>query len=173
MIQTGLCFDQACRALCRGDAQSIAAATAATIVSTTAAAAIAAATAAATTTAVTASATTTAATAAGTRLTRPGFVDRQSAAIVILIVQIPDCLLGLGVGVHLDESESLATPCVTVGDDLGTLNGAELRKELLKIRIIDLVGQVPDVQFLAHHQAPERKPDDPLLAFRVERKGAE
>ena len=91
---------------------------------------------------------------------------------MILIVESTDGLLSLGIGVHLDKTEALTTPCVTVGDDLSTLDRPELGKELLKIRIIDLVGQVPDVQFLTHHQAPERKHVDPRLTFRVERKGA-
>jgi hypothetical protein len=92
---------------------------------------------------------------------------------VILIVKCPNRFLRFGFRVHFDKAKALATPCVTVGDNLSTLYGPELGEELLKIRIADLVGQVPDVQFLAHHQAPERRSDDPPLSFRVEKKGVE
>ena len=63
---------------------------------------------------------------AGSRL-----VDCQAPSAVILVVQSSDCLLCLGIGVHLDKAEAFAASCVTVGDDLSTLDGTELRKELL------------------------------------------
>src|SRR5271157_2783424 len=112
-----------------------------------------------------AAATAIAATTAGTRLAGPRFVHGQSPPVVILIVKTANRLLRLGIGVHLDKTEALAASRVTVGDDLSTLDRSELREELLKIRTADLVGQVPDVQFLTHHQSPERNQRRPTVAF--------
>jgi len=110
--------------------------------SVTVAVAVASAT---TTTTITPAATAIAAATAGTRLARPRFVHGQPPPVVILIVKTANRLLRLGIGVHLDKTEALAASRVTVGDDLSTLDRSELRKELLKIRTADLVGQVPDI----------------------------
>src|SRR5208283_4958467 len=117
------------------------------------------------TTTITPAATAIAAATAGTRLARPRFVHGQPPPVVILIVKTANRLLRLGIGVHLDKTEALAASRVTVGDDLSTLDRSELREELLKIRTADLVGQVPDVQFLTHHQSPERNQQRPTVAF--------
>jgi len=147
--------------------ESIPAAAAAVVpAAATAAASPVTATAAATATITAAAAAVTiTAAAARTRLAGSGLVHGETTPAVILIVKTTDGLLGLGIGVHLDESETFTTPCVTVGDHLSALDRPELGEELLKIRIVDLVGQVPDVQFLTHHQAPERKHVDPLADF--------
>src|SRR5271157_6118603 len=116
-------------------------------------------------TTITPAATAIAAATAGTRLARPRFVHGQPPPVVILIVKTANRLLRLGIGVHLDKTEALAASRVTVGDDLSTLDRSELREELLKIRTADLVGQVPDVQFLTHHQSPERNQRRPTVAF--------
>ena len=90
-----------------------------------------------------------AAAAPRTGLARTGFVDGKTSAAVLLVMQRPDGLLRLGVGVHLDETEAFAATGLAVGDDLSALHRPELREELLKFGVGDPVGQVPDVQFLA------------------------
>jgi hypothetical protein len=52
---------------------------------------------------------------------------------MILIVKTPDRLLCLGLGFHLNKSEALAPPGVTVGNDLSALHGPKLGKELLEL----------------------------------------
>jgi hypothetical protein len=110
--------------------------TAAAAVSTAAAAAeSAAATAAATTTAVATTATTTAAatTATGAIFAGLGFVDSESAAVMLLAVQSGNRRLGFLIRTHLNESEALAATGFPIGDDFGALHGAVLRKKLLQV----------------------------------------
>jgi hypothetical protein len=101
-----------------------------------------------------------------------GFVDGEPSAVVFLVVEAVDGGLGLGLGVHLDEPEPLAPAGVAVLDDLGALDGPELREELLELRAVDLIGQITDIQLLAHRWSPGRRKFDPLETFRVEEKGA-
>lgn len=120
-------------------------AAAATIATATAAAATVAATAAA------ATVTTATAVAAATRarLAGSGFVDGESPAVMFLVVERPDRFLRLGIGVHLDKPEAFAATGFTVGNHLSALHGPELGKELLELGVVDPVGQIADVQFLA------------------------
>jgi hypothetical protein len=135
---------------------SAAAAFAATAAAATTVAA--AATAAATTTesaaaaaaAATESAATTAAAATPAIFARAGFVDGEGATAVLLTVQGCDRRLGFLIGPHFDEPEPLGSAGVTVVDDLGGDNRAVLAKQLLELRAIDLVAQVPNVKLLTH-----------------------
>ncbi len=127
----------------------------------------------------TASAATTASTAAAAVTTSTsavftglGLVHRQSTAVMFAVVEAIDGRLRLGLGIHLDEAEAFAPAGVAVLDHLGTLDGSELREQLLKLRAVNLVGQIPDIQLLAHRWSPGRRKDDPLETFRVEEKGA-
>jgi hypothetical protein len=97
------------------------AATAATIT-----AAVATATAAAAT-----SATAVAAAAATAVFSRLGLVNSQAPAIMLVVVQPINGRLRLGLGVHLDEAETLAPARRAVLNHLRALYCAELREQLL------------------------------------------
>jgi hypothetical protein len=130
------------------DRRSITSATAAAAITTTATtAAVTAATTTATATTTAAAVTTTATTAIFTRLS---FVHGEAPAIVFLIVQPVDGCLRLSFGVHFDKAETLAPARSAVLDYLRALNGAELREQLLQNGVTDPVGQIPNVQLLAH-----------------------
>src|SRR5262249_12738988 len=131
---------------------------------------ITAATAAAAAAAAAVTATTTVAATAAARLAGLGLVDRQATSVDFLIVQALDGRLRLGVPPHLPEAEPLAPTRVAILDDLCALHGPEFREQLLQVGIADLVGQVPDIQFPAHHHAPRRgvRPDEHLTG-RIER----
>src|SRR5262249_18024900 len=102
-----------------------------------------------------------AATAAGPGLTRPGLVDCQAPAVELLIVQGVDGGLRLGIRAHLDETESLASTRVPVGNDLRALDTAVLREQLLQVGAVHAIREVPDVQFLAHRQTPQSGQHEP------------
>ena len=85
------------------------------------AAAAAATTAATAATATAAAAATATAAATGPGLARPGLIDRQATAVDLLVVQGVDRGLRLGVRAHFDETESLASTRVPVGDHLRAL----------------------------------------------------
>src|SRR3954447_21447860 len=87
--------------------------------------------------------------AASPGLTRPGLVDCEATAVDFVIVQGIDRRLRLGIRAHLDETESLASTRVPVGNDLGALDAAVLRQQSLQVRAVHAVREVPDVQFLA------------------------
>jgi hypothetical protein len=127
-------------------------AAAATVAAATPATAAATAEAAAATTAAAAteSATTTAAATTRTIFARASFVDGEGATAVLLAVQGCDRRLGFLIGSHFDEPEPLGSAGVSVVDDLGRDNRAVLAKQLLELRAIDLVAQVPNVKLLTH-----------------------
>jgi len=149
------CRATLCRAARAGELVAIATATPTAAAATAAAVAAAATAAAAATEAATAAAaaadaatTTTAATSAV--FARAGFVDGQGAAAMFLAVQGSDRRLGFLIGPHFDEPEPLGSAGVTVVDDLGRDNRAVLAKQLLELRAIDLVAQIPNVKLLTH-----------------------
>lgn len=110
--------------------------------------------AAAATTAITAAAATAAIASATAlaRFARTGFVHRQTATVMILIIQRADGFLSLGVGAHLDETEATAAPGFSVGGDLRALNRSKLRKQLFEIRIRNLEGQITNVKPSSHRR---------------------
>src|SRR5262245_27794283 len=95
-----------------------------------------AAAAAATTAAATAAAEATAATAAAAA-TRAllRLVDVQRPAAQLAPVQLRDGLLGLLVGAHLDEGKAARAARLTVGDDLGVRDGAELPEGVAQLEL--------------------------------------
>jgi hypothetical protein len=141
-------------------AATTAAASAAAAEATTASApATAAAAAAAESTASAAAATTTAvsttATAAGATLfAGPGFVDSQGATAVLLTVEGRDRRGGFIIIGHFDETETLTTAGVAVIDDLRRNNLAMLTEELLELRAVNVIAQIPHVQLLSHFESP-------------------
>jgi hypothetical protein len=133
----------------RSITSAAAAATAITTATAAAAVTAAAATTAATTTAAAATAVTTTA-ATTTIFTGLGLIHGEAPAIVFLIVQSVDGCLCLSLGVHFDKAETLAPARSAVLNHLRALNGAELREQLLQNGVTDPVGQIPNVQLLAH-----------------------
>jgi hypothetical protein len=131
----------------RANQRSITSAAAAITAAATAAA-IAAATAAATAT----TATTTAVTAATTAtiFTRLGFIYGETPTVVFLVMQPFDGCLRLRFGVHFHKAETLAATRRAILNDLSALHGSELREQLLQSGVADPVGQIPNVQLLAH-----------------------
>ena len=69
----------------------------------------------------------------GTGFPRLGFGHRQPPTVVVVVVKSLDRSLSLGVGGHLDKTEPLAAPHVTVLDDLGAPHGPERREPLLQV----------------------------------------
>jgi hypothetical protein len=131
----------------RANQRSITSAAAAAITAATPAA-IAAATATATAT----TATTTAVTAATTAtiFTRLGFIYGETPTVVFLVMQPFDGCLRLRFGVHFHKAETLAATRRAILNDLSALHGSELREQLLQSGVADPVGQIPNVQLLAH-----------------------
>jgi hypothetical protein len=103
---------------------SLVTASAATTTATTVAAA-------ATTAAAATAATTTAAAAA--IFAWPGFVDGERPPIVLFAVHSGNGRLGFFIGAHFDKAETFASARVAIHDDLGTLHGAVLTKDLVQI----------------------------------------
>ena len=52
------------------------------------------------------------------------FVDIQGAAVDIAAVQLGDGAVGIRIGAHLDESETLGPPGIAIGYDADALHGA-------------------------------------------------
>ena len=127
------------------------------------------------TTATIAAATTTAAAIAAattaTRLAGLGFVDRQPASVVFLLMQAGNGRLGLGIGIHLDESESLGPVRFAINNYLCALHSSELREQRLQVGLTHTVGQIAYIQLLGQDQSSPTEVDDPQDAFRVEKKG--
>src|SRR5262249_33995185 len=92
-----------------------------------------------------------------------GLVDGQGPAVDLLAAQPGDGRLRLLVGAHLHEAEPLRAPGVAVGDHLSRLHRTELPEQPLQVTGGRLVGQIADVQFLAHlgllKKAGERRRD--------------
>lgn len=111
--------------------------------------------------AVTAATATTAASAA-TIFARLGFIDRKGAPRVLLPIQALDGRLRFRVVAHFDEAEAFAVAGVTICDDLGTFHRAIRTKQLLQLRAVHAVAQVPNIQFLTQGNSPYGQ-DGPLV----------
>src|SRR5437764_796482 len=77
--------------------------------------------------------------AAGSVLARLGFINGQSATVMLLTVERPDGRLGGLFRVHLYEPESLTASGLAVADDLSALHGSVRRKQLLQLRAVHVV----------------------------------
>jgi hypothetical protein len=109
-------------------------------------AAITAAAAAATTT--TAESTTAATT--GAFFLGPGFIDGQGATVVLNAVQGGNRRGGFAVGGHFNKPETFASTGVAIVDDLRGNHLPMSGKELLESRAVQVVTEIPHVQFLTH-----------------------
>src|SRR5205085_6286932 len=94
-----------------------------------------------------------AATAARTGFTGLGFVDGQVPTVVLTAVEPLDGRLRLGVGAHLHEPEPLGAVGVPIDDDLGALDRPEGREHRLQVGLVDVVGEIPDVQLLGQDRS--------------------
>jgi hypothetical protein len=74
--------------------------------------------------------------AAASILAGPGFIDREPPTVDLAVVETLDGRLGLGLAVHLHESE----PLVAALHDLHALHGPELGEYLVQIGPADLMG---------------------------------
>jgi hypothetical protein len=110
--------------------------------------------------------------AAGTGYPRLGFVHRETTPLVFVVIESLDRSVSLGVGVHLDETEPLAAPHITVLDDLGALHGAERCEPPSEIGRSGRIRQVSNMQSLSHEILLEAEFFDPWIAFWVDEKGA-
>jgi hypothetical protein len=115
----------------------------------TTAAAPATATAAAASTSATATAATET-TAATPWRHRPRFVHGERAAAEALLMELRDRVLRVLLGRHFDKCEAAPTPGVTVPHDADGRHRAGFREQIGQVRFIDVVGEIADIQFVAH-----------------------
>jgi hypothetical protein len=73
---------------------------------------------------------------------------------VLLPVQTRDRRLGLFIAAHLHETKPFRAPGIPVIDDLGRHHRAMLPEQLLQLRAIHAVAQVPDIKLLTHYGSP-------------------
>ena len=76
---------------------------------------------------------------------------------MLVAVESLDRRLSLGVRVHLDETEPPAAPRVTIFDEMGAPHRAEPGEHRLQVGLVDVVGEVADIQSLPHDGTPETK----------------
>src|SRR4051794_20667560 len=83
--------------------------------------------------------------------------EREVAAAHRLAAEAGEGGPGLLVGAHLDEAVAFRAAGVAVQDDLGRPDGAERLEHPPQLAVPGVVGQVADVQLLAH-QGPHGRP---------------
>jgi hypothetical protein len=64
---------------------------------------------------------------------------------MLLAVQGGDRRLGFLIGAHFDKAEALAAAGVAVVDDLRGDDSPVLTEQLLELRAINLIAEVPDI----------------------------
>ena len=84
------------------------------------------------------------------------FVDRQRAAVVVLLVKLCDRGAGGIFVIHLDESKALAAARVAILNHLGTAHRTERCEECLEALIGRLVAQIADIKFLSPLRSSSR-----------------
>jgi hypothetical protein len=97
----------------------------------------------------TATITTTAATAT-TFFTRTGFVDSQTTAVLLLIIERSDGRTGSVVVAHFDKAKALATAGVAILNHLRATDFAILRKQVFQGAVRHRVRQIAHIQFHSH-----------------------
>src|SRR4051794_18735396 len=108
-----------------------------------------------------------------TSFTGLGLVDREGPAIVLVGVEPLDGGLRLGLGIHLDEPESLRAVRVAIDDDLRALHRPERREQRLQVGLVDVVGQVAHIQLLGQDQLRSEKATTRGVLSGSRRKGAQ
>ena len=84
------------------------------------------------------------------RGSRASFIDRQTAAVVVLTVEPLDRGQGLVVVRHLDKAKTSTAPRLAIAQDLGRGHHAELLKEFLKLGRGRRVLQIPNIKTFCH-----------------------
>ena len=93
-----------------------------------------------------------AATGAGRELRlRLRLVDDERTPLHLVLVELGDGLLGLGVGGHLDEPESARPAGGHVAHDAHVLDSPHLREERRQILIRRAVRQIPNIEPATHN----------------------
>src|ERR1700674_3283978 len=103
------------------------------------------------------STTTTAATTAWTILSRPSFVHRQWATVVLFFIEAFDRGPSRVIVRHFDESETLASARVAILNHLRAAHRAELCKQFFQIGIRHFIREIANIQLLAHTYTPIEK----------------
>src|SRR3982750_2994509 len=71
-----------------------------------------------------------------------------------MIMQGCNCGLSFGIGSHFDETETLATTCLTILNHFGAGHCPVLTEQLLQFRAAHAVTEVAYIQLLTHHRSP-------------------
>src|SRR3989441_2675190 len=87
-----------------------------------------------------------------------GDLDLQRAPVEFLAVELLDGRIGLLGRRHLHEAESARAPGVTVHDDRGRLDGADLGEDLAQPLVRRREGQTADEELLCHGAPLNRSP---------------
>src|SRR5687767_4757085 len=80
-----------------------------------------------------------------------GFVDRQSAAAHLILIELGSGLLCFLVGGHLDESEPARTTRGRIAHHTNRFHVAGAAEQLLQLRFTRRIWQISDVQPSTHH----------------------
>ena len=76
---------------------------------------------------------------------RLGFVDGDRTAVIVCTVDFLYGFLSLGIGCHLDETESLTTALIAIGDERGGFNSADGGEFIDQVLFADGVRQITDI----------------------------
>ena len=101
---------------------------------------------------------------------RFGLIHHDGPTVVLFFVQPLDGCLRLSVIAHLHEAEPFALAGGAVFDNLSALDGAKGGKHLFQVGTTDVVAQITAIQFTSHDKTPESRNDNPIFAFRAEKK---
>jgi hypothetical protein len=92
----------------------------------------------------------TAAEAAATWRHRPGLVHRKRSAAEAVLVQFGDGILRVLVRRHFNEREAPAAAGLAIFRDTHRRHLASLCEQRCEVVLINVIGKVPDIQFVAH-----------------------
>jgi hypothetical protein len=98
----------------------------------------------------TATAATAAATAARAIFARTRFIDGQATTVTLFAVQGFDCGVRFSSVSHSDKSKSAGTSGFAILNHNSFNHSSEFGELIFQRRISDRIGQIPDIQFLAH-----------------------
>ena len=107
-------------------------------------------------------ATPTPAAACSARGSRPGFVDRQPAAIMVLAVKALDCRHGFVVVRHLHETKTPAPSGLAVAQNLRRRHRSILFEQFLQVFGCYRVLEISNIKTLRHRSRPKRLSTDIL-----------
>jgi hypothetical protein len=100
--------------------------------------------------------------ACSARGSRPGFVDRQPAAIMVLAVKALDCRHGFVVVRHLHETKTPAPSGLAVAQNLRRRHRSILFEQFLQVFGCCRVLEISNIKTLRHRSRPKRLSTDIL-----------